>query len=106
MSTSTAKRSKKAAQEAPPPATNCLGELRDEAAMLEAQLEAELWRDAIRAARAAVESLQENESSGHHYDRRRGLRLREKAMKVDAAFNRLRALRRGDLLPLRAEDEF
>ena len=105
MSTSTARRSKKAAQEAPP-TTNCLGELRDEAAMLEAQLEAELWRDAIRAARAAVESLQENESSGHHYDRRRGLRLREKAMKVDAAFNPLRALRRGDLLPLRAEDEF
>lgn len=105
MSTSTVKRGKKAAVEAAPP-VNCLGELRDEAAMLEAQLEVELWRDAIRAAKAAVESLQDTESSGHHYDRRRGLRLREKALKVDAAFNRLRALRRGDLLPLRAEDEF
>jgi len=80
--------------------------LRKQAADLEAQLEEELWRDAIRAATAAVESLKDEESSGHPYDRRRGLRLREKASKVDAAFNRLRALRRGDMLPPRGEDEF
>lgn len=83
-----------------------LDELRAEAQALEHQLEEELYRDAIRAAQAAVESLSENESSGHPFDRRRGMRLREKASKVDAAFNRLRALRRGDALPPRGEDEF
>lgn len=83
-----------------------LDALREEALDLEAQLEEELWRDAIRAAKAAVESLTENESSGHPYDRRRGLRLREKATKIDAAFNRLRALRKGEMLPPRVEDEF
>lgn len=83
-----------------------LESLRSEASELEGQLEEALWKDAIRAAKAALESLSEEESSGHPYDRRRGLRLREKAIKVDAAFNRLRALRRGDALPHRAEDEF
>jgi hypothetical protein len=83
-----------------------LEDLRAEGALLEHQLEEALWKDAIRGARAAMESLQEEESSGHPFDRRRGLRLREKALKVDAAFNRLRALRRGDMLPVRAEDEF
>lgn len=95
---SAAKRTKKPA--------SALDELRQEAQALEHQLEEELWRDAIRAAQAAVESLSENESSGHPYDRRRGMRLREKASKVDAAFNRLRALRRGETLPPRGEDEF
>jgi hypothetical protein len=85
---------------------SALDELKTEALQLETQLEEELWRDAIRAAKAAVESLAENESSGHHFDRRRGLRLREKAVKVDAAFNRLRALRAGHQLPPRVEDEF
>lgn len=97
--TGAAKRTKKTA---PSP----LEELRGEGLNLENQLEEELWRDAIRAATAAVESLNENESSGHPFDRRRGMRLREKASKVDAAFNRLRALRRGDMLPPRGEDEF
>jgi hypothetical protein len=98
--TSGAKRTKKTTVVSP------LEELRGEAQQLEDQLEEALYRDAIRAAKAAIESLAEEESSGHPYDRRRGLRLREKALKVDAAFNRLRALRRGEMLPLRAEDEF
>ena len=97
--TGAAKRTKKAA---PSP----LETLRGEGLNLESQLEEELWRDAIRAAQAAVDSLNENEGSGHPYDRRRGMRLREKASKVDAAFNRLRALRRGEMLPPRGEDEF
>lgn len=99
-STTAAPRKSKKAPSSP------LHDLRKEAESLEAQLEEALWRDAIRAARAAIETLSEEESSGHPFDRRRGLRLREKAVKVDAAFNRLRALRRGDMLPLRAEDEF
>lgn len=98
--TSTTRRSKKSTS------ASALDELRSEGSALESQLEEALWRDAIRAARAALESLNEEESSGHPFDRRRGLRLREKALKVDAAFNRLRALRRGEMLPLRAEDEF
>lgn len=102
MASSTTAAPKRGKKTAPSP----LQELRSEAESLEYQLEEVLWRDAIRAAKAAVESLAEEESSGHPYDRRRGLRLREKATKVDAAFNRLRALRRGDMLPLRAEDEF
>lgn len=83
-----------------------LDNLREEALQLESQLEEELWRDAIRAAKAAVESLAEHQSSGHPFDRRRGMRLREKASKVDAAFNRLRALRKGETLPPRIDDEF
>lgn len=83
-----------------------LQELRDEAVGLERQLEDILWRDAIQAARDALQSLHDEESSGHPFDRRRGLRLRDKAVKVDSAFNRLRALRRGDVLPHRGEDEF
>lgn len=98
--TSATRRSKKSTTGSP------LQELRNEGTQLENLLEEALWKDAIRAARAALESLNEEESSGHPFDRRRGLRLREKALKVDAAFNRLRALRRGDMLPLRAEDEF
>lgn len=98
--TTPGKRSKKAA-----PASQ-LDELRAEASQLESQLEEALYKDAIRGAQAALESLQEEESSGHPFDRRRGLRLREKALKVDAAFNRLRALRSGQMLPIRAEEEF
>lgn len=103
MGTTTTTSSKRTTKKA---ASSPLDELRAEALDLESQLEEELWRDAIRAAKAAVESLGENESSGHPYDRRRGLRLREKATKIDAAFNRLRALRRGEMLPPRVEDEF
>lgn len=102
MGTTTTNSSKKTTKKTP----SALEQLRDEALGLEQQLEEELWRDAIRAAKAAVESLTENESSGHPFDRRRGLRLREKATKIDAAFNRLRALRKGDMLPPRGEDEF
>jgi len=103
MGTTTTTTSKRAPKKA---TTTALDALRLEAQDLEHQLEEELYRDAIRAAQAAVESLNENESSGHPFDRRRGLRLREKASKIDAAFNRLRALRRGDMLPPRGEDEF
>jgi hypothetical protein len=102
MGTTTTTTSKRTTKKTASP----LDALREEALDLEAQLEEELWRDAIRAAKAAVESLTENESSGHPYDRRRGLRLREKATKIDAAFNRLRALRKGEMLPPRVEDEF
>ena len=87
-------------------AITALDALREQGHALECQLEEELWSDAIRAVTAAVESLNENEGSGHAFDRRRGMRLREKAIKVDAAFNRLRALRRGESLPTRVEDEF
>ena len=104
MGTTTTTTSKRAPKKAT--TTTTLDALRLEAQDLEHQLEEELYRDAIRAAQAAVESLTENESSGHPFDRRRGLRLREKASKIDAAFNRLRALRRGDMLPPRGEDEF
>lgn len=100
-SSTTPKRSKKTSE-----ATAPLEQLREEAAGLEAQLEVELWRDAVRAGKAAIEALAENEGSGHHFDRRRGLRLRETAIKVDSAFNRLRALRQGALLPPRGDDEF
>ena len=103
MGTTTTTTSKRAPKKA---TTTALDALRLEAQDLEHQLEEELYRDAIRAAQAAVESLNENEASGHPFDRRRGLRLREKASKIDAAFNRLRALRRGDMLPPRGEDEF
>ena len=103
MGTTTTTASKRTSKKA---TTTALDALRLEAQDLEHQLEEELYRDAIRAAQAAVEALNENESSGHPFDRRRGLRLREKASKIDAAFNRLRALRRGDMLPPRGEDEF
>ncbi|MBN9418725.1 MAG: hypothetical protein J0I12_24960 [Candidatus Eremiobacteraeota bacterium] len=103
MGTTTTTSSKRTTKKA---ASSPLDDLRAEALELEAQLEEELWKDAIRAAQAAVESLAENESSGHPFDRRRGLRLRDKATKIDAAFNRLRALRRGEMLPPRVEDEF
>lgn len=103
MGTTTTTSSKRTTKKA---ASSPLDELRAEALELEGQLEEELWKDAIRAAQAAVESLSENESSGHPFDRRRGLRLRDKATKIDAAFNRLRALRRGEMLPPRVEDEF
>ena len=103
MGTTTTTSSKRTTKKA---ASSPLDDLRAEALELEGQLEEELWKDAIRAAQAAVESLAENESSGHPFDRRRGLRLRDKATKIDAAFNRLRALRRGEMLPPRVEDEF
>jgi len=104
MGTTTTTTSKRTTKKAT--TTKVLDALRLEAQGLEHQLEEELYRDAIRAAQAAVEALDENESSGHPFDRRRGMRLREKATKIDAAFNRLRALRRGDMLPPRGEDEF
>ena len=72
--------------------------VRQEALALEGQLEGELLRDAVMTARMALEELN-TDTHGPPYERRRGIRLREKALKVERAFNRLRALRLGLLLP-------
>ncbi len=69
-----------------------------DAKALENQLEQELLRDAVLSARMALEELHDD-THGPPYERRRGIRLREKAVKVERAFNRLRALRLGLLLP-------
>lgn len=71
---------------------------------LESQLEAKLLDDAIQNAKLALQELEE-ETRKVPFERRSGLRLREKALKTESAFNRLRALRRGDLLPERHPDE-
>ncbi|MBI3929314.1 MAG: hypothetical protein HY319_27455 [Armatimonadetes bacterium] len=81
-----------------------LERVREEARRLEAQLEEELLRDAVLSARIALEELH-NDTHGPPHERRRGIRLREKALKVEKAFNRLRALRRGEMLPPREADE-
>lgn len=79
-------------------------ELWTQARELEEQLEFELLADAVLSARVALEELQQ-ETHTRPFERRRGLRLREKAEKVERAFNRLRALRRGELLPERHPDD-
>ena len=79
---------------------------RDEAWQLEMELEKQLLKDAVFAARLALQDLQAETYSGQPHERRKGMRIREKAMKVDRAFNRLRALRKGDLLPTRHDDEW
>lgn len=75
-----------------------------EALELEEKLEVELLADAVLTARVALSELQA-ETHTRPFERRRGLRLREKAEKVERAFNRLRALRRGELLPERHPDD-
>ena len=76
----------------------------DDAFSLECKLEEKLLEDAILSAKLAIQEL-EDETRKAPYERRSGLRLKEKAMKAERAFNRLRALRRGDLLPERLHDE-
>lgn len=75
-----------------------------EAVELELSLEKELLEDAVKSAHLALEELHA-ETKTQPYERRRGLRLREKAERVERAFNRLRALRKGDLLPARHPDD-
>ena len=79
---------------------------RDEAWELEMELESHILRDAVFAAHLALQELMAETYHGQPYERRRGLRLKEKALKVERAFNRLRALRKGDLLPVRHEDDW
>lgn len=76
----------------------------DEALILENRLEEKLLEDAILSAKLALLELEE-ETRKAPFERRSGLRLKEKAIKSERAFNRLRALRKGELLPERdAED--
>lgn len=74
------------------------GAIWDEALELELRLEEKLLRDAIQNATLAVKEL-ESETRNVPFERRSGLRLKEKALKAERAFNRLRALRQGKLLP-------
>jgi hypothetical protein len=76
----------------------------EEACLLEQSLEKELLEDAVKSGRLALEELHA-ETKTQPFERRRGLRLREKAERVERAFNRLRALRKGDLLPERHPDD-
>ncbi len=69
-----------------------------DAELLERALEEALLADAILSARRALNELH-NETRNVPHERRSGMRLREKALRVENAFNRLRALRRGELLP-------
>lgn len=102
------KSAKKArAAEQPPQSVGVPPELRalwDEALGLEMQLEKELLEDTVKSARLALEELHA-ETKTQPYERRRGLRLREKAERVERAFNRLRALRTGEMLPARHPDD-
>jgi len=94
-----AAKAKKAAAPAPPAVpSDEFAKVIQEAKALENQLEQELLRDAVMTARMALEELHDD-THGPPYERRRGIRLREKALKVERAFNRLRALRLGLLLP-------
>lgn len=98
---SKAKPAAKAKKAAAPPAaahSDEFAKVIQEAKALENQLEQELLRDAVLTARMALEELHDD-THGPPYERRRGIRLREKALKVERAFNRLRALRLGLLLP-------
>lgn len=74
------------------------GEVWDEARDLESQLEDRLLQEAIHGARLALKEL-DSETRRMPFERRSGLRLKEKARKAERAFNRLRALRQGKLLP-------
>jgi len=71
---------------------------------LEEKLEERLLEDAILSAKLALHELDEATRKAP-FERRSGLRLREKAIKTERAFNRLRALRRGDLVPERHPDD-
>lgn len=74
------------------------GPLWKEAWELESALEEKLLEDAIMSARLALQEL-EDETRKAPFERRSGLRLKEKAIRTERAFNRLRALRKGELLP-------
>ena len=93
---------KKTAAPSEPVARN--GKKWDEALQLETCLEEKLLEDAIMSAKMAIHELEE-ETRKLPFERRSGLRLREKAIKTENAFNRLRALRKGELLPPRQDDE-
>ena len=85
-------------------ASSELERVRAEAHQLESLLEEEILRDAVMTARVALEQLKAD-THGPPFERRRGIRLRDKALKVERAFNRLRALRRGELLPERHPED-
>lgn len=93
----------KTTNKAPAP-SNELERVRAEAHQLESLLEEEILRDAVMTARVALEQLKAD-THGPPFERRRGIRLRDKALKVERAFNRLRALRRGELLPERHPED-
>jgi hypothetical protein len=80
------------------------GPLWKEAGELEFELEERLLKDAILSAKLALKEL-DDETRKAPFERRSGLRLREKAMQSERAFNRLRALRKGDMLPERYGDD-
>jgi hypothetical protein len=69
-----------------------------DAELLERALEEALLSDAIHSAKRALDELH-IETRNVPHERRSGMRLREKALRVENAFNRLRALRRGEALP-------
>lgn len=75
-----------------------------EAQELESLLEEKLLEDAVLSARLALQELEE-ETRKAPFERRSGLRLREKALKSERAFNRLRALRKGEMIPERHDDD-
>lgn len=79
-------------------------ELQAEAFRIEAELESELLLDAVMSAKAALEQLRAD-LHGPPNERRRGIRLRDNSIKVERAFNRLRALRMGTQLPERHPDD-
>lgn len=99
------KASKKRKSPAPKAEENGLAKLWGEAQELEAVLERELLEDAVQGARQAIDDLHA-ETKTQPWERRRGLRLKEKAERVERAFNRLRALRKGELLPERHPDDY
>lgn len=97
-SKSKSKKRKSSAKKKPAGLETRPGELWQEALELELKLEEKILRDAIQNAELAVKDL-ESESRNVPFERRSGLRLKEKALRAERAFNRLRALRQGHLLP-------
>ena len=81
------------------------GKIWEEALELEKSLEEKLLEDAILSAKLALQELEE-ETRKAPFERRSGLRLKEKAEKTERAFNRIRALRKGEQLPERHPDEY
>lgn len=75
-----------------------------DAELLERALEEALLSDAIHSAKRALDELHLETRNAPH-ERRSGMRLREKALRVENAFNRLRALRRGEMLPAAIPEE-
>lgn len=103
-STATKKSSKKNSKsDSVPSQPKREGALWDEALKLETALEEKLLEDAIMSAKLAIQEL-EAETRKMPFERRSGLRLKEKALKTERAFNRLRALRKGELIPATQDD--